>query len=476
MSRLTKLRRLLRGLAVERRGRSYVVELSYTDRSAETAAKVANAFVDAYMADQLEAKIESTRTANLWLKDRLRDIRLDLHDIEQRRQAFRAEQQLIALGNVTLRERELSEYTQQLTSARALAADTAAQLKQVRDLPQDPQQILLDVTPESTGLSDLRRQAAEIQSRIAQGISQYGEQNPIVLSAKAELGNLNKEVEREIGRIVENRERAHASATEKVKLFEGQLQKLKDSIAKFGDYKTRLNEFDREINVSHDLYATLLRRYKESTGSEANQGSGVRVVAYASAPLHPISPKKTLILLLSSMAWLGLGAGLGLRRELNHRILRTRLDVEEGIGVPCVSMLPVIDVSACEEGNQVGLSGPLCWTVDEENHGEAYSQSIYALKQWTETLDGPTSRVVLLVSAHPAAGCSTVAAQLALYAANAGIRTILVDADLRSCALSSRFAPAAKSTLADALVSGARRQGRDLQNHRYVPVILPRAT
>ena len=111
-------------------------------------------------------------------------------------------------------------------------------------------------------------------------------------------------------------------------------------------------------------------------------------------------------------------------------------------------------LSACEEAQQVGLSGPLCWRIDEENHGEAYSQSIYALKQWTEKLDGPTSRVVLLVSAHPAAGCSTVAAQLALYAANAGTRTILVDADLRSCALTSRFAPIAKSTLADALVNG----------------------
>ena len=450
-----EVEKILRGLTVERQGRSYVVELSYTDKSAEGAAKIANAFVDAYIADQLESKFEATRTANLWLKDRVRDISRDLDDIEQRRQQFRAERHLVVVGDMTLLEKEISEYTSQLISARARATETEAELNQVRTLAHDPQQVLsLDVALQSTVISDYRRQAAEIQRRIGQSISRYGEQHPDVLSAKAELANLNTEVTREINRIVESKELAYASAAEKVKLLEGQLQKLKDSVVKSGEYEVKLGEFKREIDVSRDLYANLLRRYKETSSREKMQGSGVRVMAYASPPLHPSYPKKALVLLLSSMAWLGLGLGLGVRRELHHRKLFTRDDIEDGLGVPCVSTLPVIDVSACEEAQQVSLSGPLCWRIDEENHGEAYSQSIYALKQWTEKLDGPTSRVVLLVSAHPAAGCSTVAAQLALYAANAGTRTILVDADLRSCALTSRFAPIAKSTLADALVNG----------------------
>jgi succinoglycan biosynthesis transport protein ExoP len=450
-----QVEKILRGLTVERQGRSYVVELSYTDKSAEGAAKIANAFVDAYIADQLESKFEATRTANLWLKDRVRDISRDLDDIEQRRQQFRAERHLVAVGDMTLLEKEISEYTSQLISARAHATETEAELNQVRALAHDSQQVLsLDVALQSTVISDYRRQAAEIQRRIGQSISRYGEQHPDVLSAKAELANLNNEVEREINRIVESKELAYASATEKVKLLEGQLQKLKDSVVKSGEYQIKLGEFKREIDVSRDLYANLLRRYKETSSREKLQGSGVRVMAYASPPLRPSYPKKALVLLLSSMAWLGLGVGLGVRRELNHRKLRARADVEEGLGVQCLAMLPVMDLSTSAADDQQGLSGPICWRIDEENQGEAYSQSIYALKQWTERLDGPTSRVVLLVSAHPAAGCSTVAAQLALYAANAGTGTILVDADLRSCALSSRFAPLAKSTLADALANG----------------------
>jgi polysaccharide biosynthesis transport protein len=448
--------RLLRGLTVERQGRSYVVELSYTDKSAERAAKIANAFVNAYMADQLESKSEATRTANMWLKDRVRDISHDLDDIEQRRQAFRAERQLVAIGDMTLLEKEISEYTQQLISARARATETEAQLKQVRALAQDPQQVLsLDVALQSTVISDYRRQAAEIQRRIGQNISRYGEQHADVLSAKAELDNLNKEVAGETGRIVESKELAYASAAEKVKLLEVQLQKLKDSIAKFGEYKIKLNEFDREINVSRDLYANLLRRYKETTAREKLQGSGVSVVAYAAAPLHPAYPKKTLILLLSSMGWLGLGVGLGVRRELNHSILRTRVDVEEGLGIQCLATLPVMDFSASASGDQQGLSGPISSRIDEEDQDGAYGQSIYAIKQWIEKLNGPASRVALVVAAHPATGCSTVAAQLALYAASTGTRTVLVDADLRSRVLSSNWAPLAKGSFTDVIMNGS---------------------
>ena len=94
-----------------------------------------------------------------------------------------------------------------------------------------------------------------------------------------------------------------------MKLLEGELQKLKESVVNFGRIPDKLAEFTRDIDVSRDLYANLLRRYKETSAREKMQGFGLRVVAYASLPASEL-PKKTLVLLLSSVAWLGVGAGL----------------------------------------------------------------------------------------------------------------------------------------------------------------------
>lgn len=452
-----KVERFLRGLTVERKGRSYIVDVSYTDISGERAAKIANAFVNAYVTDQLEGKFQVTRGATLWLKERVREIGHELDDVEQRRQKFRADRQLIAVGDLTLLEKEISEYTQQLISARAHVAEAEARLDQVRALANDPQQVLsLDVALQSTVISDYRRQAAEIQRRIGEKISRYGDQHADVVSAKAELDNLNKEVEREIKRIVESMQLTYTAATGKVKLLEDGLQKLKDSFVKFGEYQIKLGEFNREIDVSRDLYTNLLRRYKETSAQEKLQSADVRVVAYAIAPPHPTYPKKVLVLLLTSVGWLGLGVGLGLMRELNHSVLRSRTDVEDALGVECVATLPVVDLTAggVGEERQQNLSGPVHWRVDEDLDG-VFSQSIFGLKRWAEGFDGRGSRVVLVVAAHPAEGCSTVAAQLALYAANTGTRAVLVDADLRSHAISDVLAPAAKCTLADVVMKGA---------------------
>jgi Mrp family chromosome partitioning ATPase len=128
--------------------------------------------------------------------------------------------------------------------------------------------------------------------------------------------------------------------------------------------------------------------------------------------------------------------------------------VEEGLGVQCITTLPAIDLSTSGAGDKQGLTGPICRRIDEEDQDGAYGQSIYALKQWIERHDGPASRVVLVVGAHRAAGRSTVAAQLALHAASGGTRTVLVDADLRSRALSSKWSPNAKCTFTDVLGTG----------------------
>src|SRR5690606_19460476 len=105
----SEVEEFLRGLAIERKGRSFVVDVSYTTNDAERAAMIANSIVDAYVVDQLETKFQATRTANLWLKERLEQVGRELEDLEKRRQVFRTDKDLVDVGNSTLLQKELSE-------------------------------------------------------------------------------------------------------------------------------------------------------------------------------------------------------------------------------------------------------------------------------------------------------------------------------------------------------------------------------
>src|SRR5262249_38504788 len=52
--------------SVTRIGQSYVLDVGYTALNPNLAAKMANAIADAYIDDQLNAKYQSTRRANVW--------------------------------------------------------------------------------------------------------------------------------------------------------------------------------------------------------------------------------------------------------------------------------------------------------------------------------------------------------------------------------------------------------------------------
>src|SRR6201996_8683610 len=62
-------------LRVTRLGRSYIEQISYTSLDRDKAARIANAFADAYIEDQLQAKFEATRRASEWLEQRIGDIK-----------------------------------------------------------------------------------------------------------------------------------------------------------------------------------------------------------------------------------------------------------------------------------------------------------------------------------------------------------------------------------------------------------------
>ncbi len=72
--RTEALDRLRRGFSAERVGLSNVVQISFTSEDRETAARVANEFVRAYVAEQNAARLESAQAGSSWLRDRLREV------------------------------------------------------------------------------------------------------------------------------------------------------------------------------------------------------------------------------------------------------------------------------------------------------------------------------------------------------------------------------------------------------------------
>jgi len=63
------------GVSAKRVGLTYVIEVGFRSRSLNGAARIANAVVEAYIRDQLDAKLQATGRTMAWLRDQIADLK-----------------------------------------------------------------------------------------------------------------------------------------------------------------------------------------------------------------------------------------------------------------------------------------------------------------------------------------------------------------------------------------------------------------
>ncbi len=114
-------------LRVTRLGRSYIEQIAYTSLDPNKAATIANAFADAYIEDQLEAKFEATRRASIWLEQRIGELRKQASDAFKEVQDFKSQHGIIiGVDGKLASEVELDQLGVSLAKARAETSQAKA--------------------------------------------------------------------------------------------------------------------------------------------------------------------------------------------------------------------------------------------------------------------------------------------------------------------------------------------------------------
>ncbi|OZF55229.1 protein tyrosine kinase [Rhodococcus sp. 14-2470-1b] len=176
----------------------------------------------------------------------------------------------------------------------------------------------------------------------------------------------------------------------------------------------------RDIANSLATQLTTLVRELETPEDGGTPAAGVRLVEQAKESSAPVSPKTTRNLALGAAVGLLLGIALAVLRDRLDNTIKTRTKLEAASKTPLVGSLP-FDKNLKENA------------VVE--FGAAHSPSAESYRELRTNLqflevDHPP-RVIVVTSAVPAEGKTTVAVNLALALAEAGHHVALVEGDLR---------------------------------------------
>ena len=108
------INRVRGALAVSSSGRADLLNIAITWDDPVRAAQLANAVADAYVVDQLDARLELAKRASGWLSDRLIELRGQLSDSEEAVAKFRKEHGLTRSGpTVALNDQQLTRFERQ---------------------------------------------------------------------------------------------------------------------------------------------------------------------------------------------------------------------------------------------------------------------------------------------------------------------------------------------------------------------------
>jgi len=438
----------LRGrLKVEPIKDSRLAVVKLEDADPDRAQRILAALVDTYITMNLEDARASTTDAGIWLRKQLDSLKNELETSEKDLFAYKEDKNILSLAlddqSNMLRE-EMKQLNESLTAVRTKREEVAARAAELAKVRADnPSKLPATELLHSAVLQALRHSYEDsVQERDGLLKSGKGKNHPEVLSVQAKLDASREALLAEVRNIqgaldgdlsVIKRQEAGLSG-----LFEGARKKAFELNRLEIDY----NRLRRSKENNEKLYALVLERTKESDLSRMLSVNNVRVLDPPMRPGAPVRPQVPLNIGTGLFVGILLGIAAAMARAVLDRSVKTPDDLERDMGISFLGLLPEIgnlkkDLATPRYARhrRKGVSAAQPGSLELLVHNYPMSGLAEAARTIRTNLlfmapDHPF-RTLLVTSAGPSEGKTTVACCIAIAMAQAGQRVLLIDCDLR---------------------------------------------
>ncbi|RIX98507.1 polysaccharide biosynthesis tyrosine autokinase [Aureimonas flava] len=427
------------GLDVQRVGRTYVLRLTFDSPDPVLASNIARAFGSAYLDDQLQAKYAATRRASSWLQDRIADLRQQSYDADLAVQKFRNDNGLLLTGTGLVSQQQLSEINTQLTAARAQTAQAKAQLDQIEAIIRDGRtDALVNDALLSTTINTLRGKYLDAARRESEISSKLGPNHIQSVRLKAEMKEYERLIFGELRRIAESYRSTYAVSRERERSLQASLAEVTAVNADDNTLQVRLRELEREAEAYRALYDDFLQRYQQTVQQQSFPITDARVITDPKVPDKPSAPRAPMILALFAMMGAAAGTGVAGFREYRERFFRVGSQVRSELDMEFLGFAPILDPEEVKPGEQKAAPSQL-WpagalaTYVRRHPMSSFAETLRNIKVAADLgMPDIPCKVIGVVSCVPGEGKSSVAASFGNLLALQGMRTLLIDGDIRN--------------------------------------------
>ena len=425
-------------LGVRRVRNTYLIEISFEAGTPLKATGIVNTVADFYLRHQLNAKTKAAGLATTWLERRINELRTKVVQGERKIEEFKIKHRMFDTEGHLLNEKQMARAMEQTVMARSKTFEARSKYLQIRKLldSDGSKSTVADVLKSPT-IAMLKGQLAKVTRKRAELSTRYGARHPEIRKIAAELGDIRRQLGSEVDRIVANLKNEFDEAEALESGLKSSLGGLQVESAQSRKSSVKLREMQREVKASRLVYEKFLERYKQTAEQENMQLPDARIVESAMPPGFPSSPKRKRIIAM------GLGGGFALAFLLMFGVEFIRGGISDPdelksvLGIRHVAPLPLIDLTEARLTDSVQLMRNV---VNDPQ--SVFSDSIREMRFMLDSGNFTSgSRIIMVASALPGEGKSVIASNLAHHFSAVGMRTVLVDGDLRQNSLTRTLLP-----------------------------------
>lgn len=430
-----------------------LIEITAVSPDPVLAPLVANTVADQYIKHSLEARWEAIKQTSDWITPKLDELQAKLEASERALQAYSESSGVMYLaeGENSIAQTKLLQLEAELSKAEAERVTRQTE----HELASSTQPEFFPKAAEDTAakefqvkLTDLRRQFAELRENLTP--SHYK-----VLQVQAQIKELETALAAQHVTLAKRIGNAFTAAQRREDLLKEQYQAQAKLVSDQASKIVRYNVLKHEVKSNQDIYDQLLRQLKAAGVASAMHANNIRVLDAAEPKNQPDSPDLRWHSIIGLVAGLFGGVLFIFGRQHADRTMHgpgqtaRYLSVSELGCIPKIPSKRTIHLMHTQSTNidggstsreTLGLNAPVAgvrhgaqaalvsWYEKSSLPAECFRAAVASLRLASDS--GAHPRIVVVTSAGPSEGKTTMVANLGIALAEIEKSVLLVDADI----------------------------------------------
>jgi succinoglycan biosynthesis transport protein ExoP len=443
---------LRKRFAVQRIENSQLFRLSYTAPAPEVAAGMVNIFAEEYLKELFRVRQATREKARTLLEGELAGLEQRVQASEKDLARYARDNNMVSTepGQIDLVEQRLVQMATRITDvdAEIVVARSRVESMKKASIQNFPEKLL---TPSITALAS---KILELEHDLSALRINFGENWPAVVQKREEMAVARDQLTREkasaIAQSLEQAQMDLEAAESRHRMMTAAMGQQQELVNQYRNASIQYSILRREVETNQKLYEGLLERLRQTSVTAGLEFGNIQVVEPGRPDNQVDSPKVVWNLGLASLLGLALGVCFAFVKDFWDNSISTLEEAEQLASLPALGSVPLVAAVKCRvlisqgSGRSSGagtvLSLQPSQSVAVAQHQALPAEAAEAIRTICASIllsksDRPP-RVIMVTSATPAEGKTTLVNHMGMAFADGGNKTLLVETDMRKPALS----------------------------------------